>query len=158
MLLKGWLHIKTKVCGCMLVPWCSLFVEYTPFDRWLRRLSCVNLGIDGHPIASGGIVEESEPIRVVLGNLACVISFNVINSLEHPVISLVYLGLNFIILKLIGENEQSIISNENLNQLPCCYEQRFKVSPNFNHLSMKVTRRWMKKWNVCICSDDNFIL
>ena len=42
--------------------------------------------IDGRPIASGDIVEESEPIRVVLGNLACVISFNIISSPEHPII------------------------------------------------------------------------
>ena len=42
--------------------------------------------IDGRPIASGDIVEESEPIRVVLGNLACVISFNIISSPEHLII------------------------------------------------------------------------
>ena len=42
--------------------------------------------IDGRPIASGDIVEESEPIRVVLGSFACVISFNIISSPEHPVI------------------------------------------------------------------------
>ena len=38
--------------------------------------------IDGRPIASSDIVEESEPIRVVLGNLARVISFNIISSPE----------------------------------------------------------------------------
>ena len=42
--------------------------------------------IDGHPIASGDIVEESEPIRVVLGDLASIISFNIIRSPEHPVV------------------------------------------------------------------------
>ena len=42
--------------------------------------------IDGRPIASGDITEESEPIRVVLGDLACMISFNIIKSPEHPVI------------------------------------------------------------------------
>jgi hypothetical protein len=54
----------------------------------LRNLSCpasVSV-IDGRPIASGDIVEESEPIRVVLGNLACIISFNIIRSPEYPVI------------------------------------------------------------------------
>ena len=32
--------------------------------------------IGGCPIASGDIVEESEPIHVILGDLASVISFN----------------------------------------------------------------------------------
>ena len=42
--------------------------------------------IDGRPIAWGDIVEESEPIRVVLGNLASVISFNIISSPEHSLV------------------------------------------------------------------------
>ena len=49
--------------------------------------SPVSVGvIDGRPIASGDIVEESEPIRVVLGNLASVISFNIISSPEHSLV------------------------------------------------------------------------
>ena len=42
--------------------------------------------IDGRPIASGDIVEESESIRVVLGNLASIISFNIISSPEHSLV------------------------------------------------------------------------
>ena len=42
--------------------------------------------IDGHPITSGDIVEELEPICVVLDNLANVISFNIISSLEHSLV------------------------------------------------------------------------
>ena len=42
--------------------------------------------IDGRSIASGDITEESKPICVVLGNLACVISFNIISSPEHPIV------------------------------------------------------------------------
>ena len=42
--------------------------------------------IDGRPIASGPIVEESEPVRIVLGDLACIISFNIISSPEHPLV------------------------------------------------------------------------
>ena len=42
--------------------------------------------IDGRPIASGDIVEESEPIRVVLGHLASIISFNIIRSPKHPIV------------------------------------------------------------------------
>ena len=42
--------------------------------------------IDGRPIASGNITEESEPVRVVLDDLACVISFNIISSPEHPIV------------------------------------------------------------------------
>jgi hypothetical protein len=60
--------------------------------------------IDGRPIASGDIVEESEPIRVVLGNLASVISFNIISSPEHSLV----LGLPWFELhnqRLIGEKE-----------------------------------------------------
>ena len=49
--------------------------------------------IDGRPIASRDIIQETEPVRIVLGDLACVIRFNVIHSPEHPII----LGLSFII-------------------------------------------------------------
>ena len=42
--------------------------------------------IDGRPIASGDIVEESKPIRIVLGDLASIISFNIIRSPEHPLV------------------------------------------------------------------------
>ena len=42
--------------------------------------------IDGRPITSGNIVEESKPVQVVLGNLACMISFNIISSPEHPIV------------------------------------------------------------------------
>ena len=42
--------------------------------------------IDGRPIASGDILEESEAVRVVLGDLACVISFNIIHSPEQSII------------------------------------------------------------------------
>jgi hypothetical protein len=54
----------------------------------LKKLPCSTpvTVIDGRPIASGDIVEESEAIRVVLGTLACVISFNIIHSPEHPII------------------------------------------------------------------------
>ena len=49
--------------------------------------SLVSVGvIDGRPITSGDIVEESEPICVVLGNLASVISFNIISSPEHSLV------------------------------------------------------------------------
>ena len=46
----------------------------------LRKLLCPTpvTVIDGRPIASGDILEESEAVRVVLGDLACVISFNII--------------------------------------------------------------------------------
>ena len=36
--------------------------------------------IDGRSIASGDITKELKPIRVVLYNLACVISFNIISN------------------------------------------------------------------------------
>ena len=42
--------------------------------------------IDSRPIASRKIVEESEPIRVVLGNFSCAISFNIISSPQNLVI------------------------------------------------------------------------
>ena len=42
--------------------------------------------IDGRPIASGNIIEESEPIQVVLGSFVCVVSFNIISSPEHPIV------------------------------------------------------------------------
>ena len=42
--------------------------------------------IDGRPIASGKIFEESEPIHILLGDLGCVVSFNIIRSPEHPIV------------------------------------------------------------------------
>jgi hypothetical protein len=42
--------------------------------------------IDGRPIASGKIVEESEPVHRLLGDLGCVVSFNIIYSPEHPIV------------------------------------------------------------------------
>ena len=42
--------------------------------------------IDGRPIASRNIIEESEPFNIVLDNLACVVSFNIISILEHPIV------------------------------------------------------------------------
>ena len=44
-------------------------------QKSLRKIPCPAyiVVIDGHPIASGNIVEESEPISVVLNNLACVV-------------------------------------------------------------------------------------
>ena len=54
----------------------------------LEKLPCPTLVlvIDYRPIASGNIVEECEPIRVVLEELACVISFIIISSFEHPIV------------------------------------------------------------------------
>ena len=54
----------------------------------LKKLSCLIpvTVIDGRPIASGDILEVSEPVRVVLGDLACVINFNIIHSPDHSVI------------------------------------------------------------------------
>ena len=45
--------------------------------------------IDGFPIASRNIIEQSGPISVVLNNLVCVVSFSIISSPKH----LIVLGL-----------------------------------------------------------------
>ena len=42
--------------------------------------------IDGFPIAFGNIMEESEPVNTVLDYLACVVSFNIINIPENPIV------------------------------------------------------------------------
>ena len=42
--------------------------------------------IDGHSIASGNIIEKSEPIHVILDNLVRVVSFNIISSLDYPIV------------------------------------------------------------------------
>ena len=54
----------------------------------LRKLSSPAsvVVIDGRPIASGNIIEESEPVNIVLDNLACVVSFNMISIPEHPIV------------------------------------------------------------------------
>jgi hypothetical protein len=54
----------------------------------LKKLPCSTpiTIIDCLPIASRDIGDESKAIRVVLGNLACVISFNIIHRPEHPII------------------------------------------------------------------------
>ena len=54
----------------------------------LRKLLCLAsvVVIDGRPIASENIIEESEPINIVLDSLACVVSFNIISIPEHPIV------------------------------------------------------------------------
>ena len=42
--------------------------------------------IDGRPIASRGIIEEFESILVVIGDLDCVNSFNIIHIIEHMIV------------------------------------------------------------------------
>ena len=42
--------------------------------------------IDGCPIASGKIVEESKLVHILLGDLGCVVSFNRMCSLEHRIV------------------------------------------------------------------------
>ena len=63
----------------------------------LRKLPCPAslVVIDGRPIASENIIEESEPVNIVLDNLACVVSFNIISI---PKIALFwdYHGSNYI--------------------------------------------------------------
>ena len=46
----------------------------------LHKLPCPDsvVVIDGCPIASGKIFKESEPIHILLGDLGCVVSFNII--------------------------------------------------------------------------------
>ena len=51
----------------------------------LRNLVAIAV-IDDCPIESSDIAKDSEPIRVVLGDLVSIISFNIIHSLEHPLI------------------------------------------------------------------------
>ena len=54
----------------------------------LRKLPCLAsiVVIDGRPIASGKIVEELEPISVVLDHFTSVVSFNITSSPEHPIV------------------------------------------------------------------------
>ena len=69
----------------------------------LKKLPCPTpfIVIDARLIALGDILEELEAVHVVLGDLTCVISFNIIHS---PCIKLflVCLGSSFIIPTLIG--------------------------------------------------------
>ena len=52
----------------------------------LGQLPCLELDviIEGHPIASIDITKECELLCVVLGDLPCVTSFNIIHNIEHP--------------------------------------------------------------------------
>ena len=54
----------------------------------LRKLPCPAsvVVIDGRPIASENILEESEHIQVVLGSFVCMVSFNITSSPEHPIV------------------------------------------------------------------------
>ena len=90
----------------------------------MRNLPCPAsvVGIDGHPIASRDIVEESEPIRVVFGSFACVISFNMISSPEHPVI----LGLPWFEL----HNPEIDWKNRAINDFPLKSESKCLVTTN----------------------------
>ena len=53
----------------------------------LKKLPCpapVTI-IDSNPIASGDILQELESVRIMLGDLICVSSFNIIHSYKHSV-------------------------------------------------------------------------
>ena len=54
----------------------------------LRKLPCPAsvVVIDGRPIASGNIIEESKPVSVALNNLVCVVLFNIFSCLEHSIV------------------------------------------------------------------------
>ena len=54
--------------------------------------------IDGRPISSGDIREESEAVRAKAGELACNIDFNIIHSHEHSVI------IGLLLFKLPNQN------------------------------------------------------
>ena len=71
--------------------------NFAQAHRSLRKLMCPAsvVGIDGYPIAFGNIIEESEPVIIVLDNLACVVLFNIISIPEHPSV-LDYHGSNYI--------------------------------------------------------------
>ena len=118
--------------------------------------SPVSVGvIDGRPIASGDIVEESEPIHVVLGNLASVISFNIISSPEHSLV----LGLPWFELHnpTIDWRKRTIeevtVQSESLNTSTRdgCYMPRV-VQPNGSDFgrtySFNTSSNWLKTSNV----------
>ena len=42
--------------------------------------------IDVCPIASSDIVKEPKPVRIILGDLASIISLKIIRSLAHPIV------------------------------------------------------------------------
>ena len=54
----------------------------------LHKLPCPVsvIVIDGRLIASGKIFEESEPIHTLLGDLGCIVFFNIIRSPEHRIV------------------------------------------------------------------------
>jgi hypothetical protein len=54
----------------------------------LHKLPCLAsiVVIDGRLIAFGKIFEESKLIHKLLGDLGCVVSFNIIHSPEHPIV------------------------------------------------------------------------
>jgi hypothetical protein len=62
--------------------------------------------IDGRPIALRKIVEESEPVHILLGDLGCVVSFNIIYIAQSIQLSLACHGLNCTTQELIGEKKR----------------------------------------------------
>ena len=96
--------------------------------------------IDGRPIASGDIVEESEPIRIVLGDLASIISFNIIRSPEHPlVLGLPWFELHNPKIDWVKRTiEETREKSTNPASLPPTYDNR---SPELSTISLRQLRQ-----------------
>ena len=78
-----------------------------------KPLPCLELHIviDGHPIAVIDIDKECELICVVIGDLACVTSFNLIHNLDHPDV----LGLPWFELHKIHRRKQATMESNKKN-------------------------------------------
>ena len=72
----------------------------------LEKLPCTiwMIVIDGQPIAFGNLVEEFELVYVVLEELACVISFNIISSPKQ------------LIQRLIGKPKKFVVENNSIHK------------------------------------------
>jgi hypothetical protein len=123
----------------------------------LKKLSCSTpvTVIHGRPIASEDIIEESEEVCVVLGNLAYVISFNIIHSPEH----LIILGLPWFELHNLDIdwiNQAIIRPPKNLTSSLC---QVMNSSPNPHHISIISLQRFAERnqelTNVHICNGSH---
>ncbi|KAH7436771.1 hypothetical protein KP509_05G035500 [Ceratopteris richardii] len=86
----------------------------------------------GCPIASRNIVEDSKPFHIVIDNLACVISFNIVSIPEHPIV----LGLSWFKLhnlriglkKILTISLQSQGMMKRTNVLICSISKSFHIT------------------------------
>ena len=122
----------------------------------LKTLPCPTfvIVIDGQPIVSREIIEESKPVRVVLGDLASVILLNITHSLRIHLSSRSTLVWASQFDWLEKRSYPKFLEITHI-WIPDCFKLKSIVSWDLNNLSINVRQRGIERRNVYVCYNKN---